>query len=584
METPAHNGAAAVDAYVAASIPAASTAAVNSATVAPSAELDYAAQRQDVAIDPLPSDALCVSPPTMAQVPLPRLEDGVETAAPSAGTPLPSLSATTTTSAVARESSHPHLHLLHIIQQQQERIAVLQTSLAHASRSAQRSSEALESLQGKQRVPACTGRIRPVGVASSPVGRASAPLPSTAEMASAVANTVRWADSVAVTAMPTSPVSCGSFTEWKDDVPQVVCCSHTPSSPSTSPATFSPLPVILLDITSMFTTRSTRAAAAQPEAQQSSPSTHRRSSETQTYSVATEAATPTDDDIAGSSDAARQLVDRLRGELAGARRRLQAAGTSVLSYRSSILALEQSSAPGASSREPADAVSCNGGPGASHRLDSVPGVDGASCEGAATECIGHDDTRKDMEELQRLRLLLRFSELKKDSDRLAEVEGALRESSAAQLRLRQRCNSLEHENSQRGDCLRAIASCVETTLAASSNGTFGHRRDDSTATATPPIELSDSLVSLLRYVLHLCTDAALTPGAHKEPLPLPYPSLPKARQSSVQSRQDRLHKAVSDSRDGRRSLPLRPPSRMASWHGSGAAAAAGLGERRASKH
>ncbi|CAJ1987444.1 hypothetical protein conserved [Leishmania donovani] len=521
----------------------------------------------------------------MAQVPLPRLEDGVEAAAPSVGTPVPSLSATTTITAVARESSHPHLHLLHIIQQQQERIAVLQASLAHAARSAQRSSEALESLQGKPRVPACTGRIRAVGVASSPAGRASAPLASIAEVTSAVANTVRWADSVAATPMPTSPVSCGSFTEWKDDLPQAECCSHTPSPPSIAPATFSPLPVVLLDITSMFTTRSTRAAAAHPEMQPSSLSTHRRSSETQTDSVATEPTTPTDKYIGGSSGATRQLMDQLRGELAGAQRRLPTADTSVLWRRASMLALQQSCAPGASSREPADAVSsCNGGSGASRRFDSVPGGDGASCEGAATECIVHDDKRKDMEELQRLRLLLRFSELKKDSDRLAEVEDALRESSSAQLRLRQRCDFLEHENSQRGDCLRAIASCVETTLAASSSGTVGNRRDGSTATAAAPIEMSDKLVSLLRYVLHLCTDAALSPSAHKAPLPLPHPSPPKARQSSVHSRQDRLHKAVSDSRDGGRSLPLRPPSRMASWHGSGAAAATALGERRASKH
>ncbi|TPP53102.1 hypothetical protein CGC20_29990 [Leishmania donovani] len=506
METLAHQDAAAVDAYVEASIPAASTAVVNSATVTPSTELDYAAQRQDVVKETLPSDAFCVSPPTMAQVPLPRLEDGVEAAAPSVGTPVPSLSATTTITAVARESSHPHLHLLHIIQQQQERIAVLQASLAHAARSAQRSSEALESLQGKPRVPACTGRIRAVGVASSPAGRASAPLASIAEVTSAVANTVRWADSVAATPMPTSPVSCGSFTEWKDDLPQAECCSHTPSPPSIAPATFSPLPVVLLDITSMFTTRSTRAAAAHPEMQPSSLSTHRRSSETQTDSVATEPTTPTDKYIGGSSGATRQLMDQLRGELAGAQRRLPTADTSVLWRRASMLALQQSCAPGASSREPADA-------------------------------------RKDMEELQRLRLLLRFSELKKDSDRLAEVEDALRDS-----------------------------------------GTVGNRRDGSTATAAAPIEMSDKLVSLLRYVLHLCTDAALSPSAHKAPLPLPHPSPPKARQSSVHSRQDRLHKAVSDSRDGGRSLPLRPPSRMASWHGSGAAAATALGERRASKH
>lgn len=580
-----HHDAAAVDAYAEASIPASSTAVVNPTTVAPSAELDYAAQRQDAAIDTLPSDAFCVSPPTMAQVPHPRLEDGVETAAPSAGTPVPSLSATTTTTAVARESSHPHLHLLHIIQQQQERIAVLQASLAHAARSAQSSYEALESLQGKPRVPACTGRIRAVSVASSPVGRASAPLASIAEVASAVANTVRWADSVVVTPVPTSPVSCGSFTEWKDDLPQAECCSHTPSSPSTAPATFSPLPVVLLDITSMFTTRSTPAAAAHPEMQPSSLSTHRRSSETQTDFVATESTTPTDKDIGGSSDATRQLMDQLRGELAGAQRRLPTADTSVLWHRASMLALQQRCSPNVSSREPADAVSsCHGDSGASRRVDSVSGVDGASCEGAATECLVHDDKRKDMKELQRLRLLLRFSELKKDSDRLAEVEGALRESSAAQLRLRQRCDCLERENSQRGDCLRAIVSCIETTLAASSSGTVGNRRDGSTATAAASIEMSDRLASLLRYVLHLCTDAALSPSAHKSPLPLPHPSPPKARQSTVQSRQDRLHKAVSDSRHGGRSLPFRPLSRMASWNGSGAAAAAALGERRASKH
>ncbi|GET87200.1 hypothetical protein, conserved [Leishmania tarentolae] len=584
MEASTHHNTAAIDTYVEASIPEDSSAAVNSRTLEPLAEIDYVTKRHDAAIDTQQSDAFWVSPPTVAQAPLPRLENGVATATPSAGAPVPTLCATATTNTVEWESSHPHMHLLHIIKQQQERIATLHASLEHAVRSVQRSSEALESLQGMPCAAARTGRIHARGVASPPLYPASAPSASIAEVTSAVSKAVRWADSVTSTPVRTSPVSCGSFTEWKDDLPQEECCSHILSSPSIAPAMLSPLPVVLLDITSMFRTRSTRAAAAHPELRRPSLSTNRQSSETQTDAVATEPTTPTGNDMGDSSGATRQLVDQLRGELADTQQRLQATEMSASSLRARMLALQQNVASGASCRAPVNTVSsCRDELGASSKADAVSGVDGLSCEGASPECLGHEELRKDMEELRRLRLLLRFSELKKDSDRLAEIESALQVSSAAQLRLKQRCDRLVHENAQRLDCLRAIASCIGTTLTAEGKGTSGNRTDAKAAHAAAPIKMPDSLANLLRYVLHLCTDAALSPGAHRAPLPLPHAFPPKDRQPSEQSRQNRLHKAVSESRDGGRSLPCRPPSRRASWQDPRSKAAVRLGEQRASK-
>ncbi|KAG5482977.1 hypothetical protein LSCM4_07186 [Leishmania orientalis] len=580
MATAAHRDAA-VDGCVKASATRDSTAAGNSATFALSGELDQATQRRGVAVESLSSDAFDSSP-TVAQGPLRRVGDGVESVKCSVSTYAPLLATTDTIAVTERGSAHTHPHLLHIIQQQQERIATLQASLVHTAKSAQRSSEALESLWCNPRVSARTGRARAVGVPSPPVGRVSPPLASVAEVTSAVAATVRWADSVDATLMLPSPVSRDGFTVCKDDLPALKRCSFTPSSPSTAPATCAPLPVVLLDITSMFTTRPTRAVAVHPSLQQSLLSTHRRSSHTQTEWVAAESAALSDRGSGGSADAKEQLAVQLRSELAKAQRRLQEAETLIMSLRASVLALQhQQSAPSASSA-PADAVSFpNGATGNSRRLSSD--MDRVRCGGGAAEDRMYSVARKDMEELQRLRVLLRFSELKKDSDRLASVENALRESSAARQHLRKRCECLEHEKAQRGSCLRAVVCCVETTLATLKNGAFGNRRDDITAAAAATVALPDKLVAVLKHVLRLCADSAPSPGAQKAPLPMQRPSPPQARQSFARLHQDRLHKAVSDSRDGGRPLPHRPPSQRSSWRGSGAAAAAALGERRVRK-
>ncbi|KAG5509199.1 hypothetical protein GH5_06278 [Leishmania sp. Ghana 2012 LV757] len=579
MATAAHR-AAAVGGCVEASTTRDSTAAGNSATFALSGELDQATQRRGVAVESLSSDAFCSSP-TVAQGPLHRVGDGVESVKCSVSTSAPLLATTDTIVATERGSAHTHPHLLHIIQQQQERIATLQASLAHTAKSAQRSSEALESLWCNPRVSARTGRARAVGVPSSPVGRVSPPLASVAEVTSAVAATVRWADRVDATLMLPSPVSRDGFTECKDDLPALKRCSFSPSSSSTAPATCAPLPVILLDITSMFTMRPTRAVAVHPSLQQSLLSTHRRSSHTQTEWVAAESAALSDRGTGGSADVKEQLAVQLRSELAKAQRRLQEAETLIMSLRASVLALQHQHSAPSTSPAPADAVSFpNGATGDSCRLSSD--IDRARCGGAAEDRM-YSVARKDMEELQRLRVLLRFSELKKDSDRLASVENALRESSAARLHLRKRCECLEHEKAQRGSCLRAVVCCVETTLATLKNGAFGNRRDDITAAAAATVALPDKLVAVLKHVLRLCADSAPSPGAQKAPLPMQRPSPPQARQSFVRLHQDRLHKAASDSRDGGGPLPHRPPSQRPSWRGSGAAAAAALGERRVRK-
>ncbi|CAJ1039098.1 hypothetical protein Q4I32_000032 [Leishmania shawi] len=589
METSLHHDAEAADACVKVSFPSVSTATLNPAAVAPPVALEAVAQRQGVARDTLPPNALCSSPSSMTQVPLLRLEAGVETAASVSTSVLSLNTATATTTAAARASSHSHPHLLHIIQQQQERIATLHASLERAVKSAQRSCAALESLHCKPHVPTRTGRIHTVGAALSSVNCASSSsCASIAEVMPAVATTVRWTDSIAATPMSSSPVSRDSITEWKGDSPPPECSPHVPSSSFIAPPTCSVLPVILLDITSMFTTRSTGAvaAAAHLNGLQSPVSTHRRCSDTQTDSVATESTTSNDKVTGGSRDMTGTLVDQLRGELAEAQRRLQTTEGSVKFLRARMFALQkQCCGPGASSCESADIVFFpDDSAGTSSRRDPVCRVGGASCPEAAAEYIIDGDVRKDMEELRRLRLLLRFSELKKDSDRLAGVVDALHESSAAQLHLQKRCDRLEHEKAQGRDCLRAIASCIERTLAASGKSTTDNRSDDSTAAAAAPSAMPDESVSVLKYVLRLCTDLVLSSGPHTAPLPLLHSAPLQARQSPLQRRQDRLHRAVSDSRDVVRPLPCRPPSRKASWRDpSATAAAAARGERRASE-
>ncbi|KAG5482798.1 hypothetical protein LSCM1_06828 [Leishmania martiniquensis] len=583
MSTAAHRDAAAVGGHIEVSFTGAFDAPADPTIVTHSDELNHGAQFQGVVVDTLTLNA-SGSPPAVAQVPLPGLGGNVESLTTSRGSPALLSTATNTTAATTRGSSHTHPHLLHIIKQQQQRIATLQALLARIAKGAQHSYEALGSLRCQSCASARAGRDLVTDVASPVVGGASPLLALVAEVSSAVAATVRWADCVAATPMLPSPVSRDGFTEWRDDSPEPKCCSLTPSSPSTAPATCSLLPVILLDITSMFTTRSARAVAARPDLREPPLSTHRRCSDTQTEWAATEFTTLSDKGTSGSGDAAGRLVNQLRGELAELQRRLKEAEALISSLRAATLALQhQGSAPGASC-ESADVVtSPKSGAVDASRIASVSDVSRARCDGAAAERLVYGNASKEMEELQRLRLLLRFSELKKDSDRLAEVESALREASAAQSRLQSRCDRLEHEKTQRGSCLRAIASCVETALGSLSNGAFGNRRDDNTAAAAAMVALPDKLVAVLRYILRLCTDAAPSPGAQKASSPMQRPSRLQALKALVRPRQGRLQKALSDSREGGQPLPPRSSPRRTSWRGSGEAAAAALGERRGRK-
>ncbi|KAG5509049.1 hypothetical protein JKF63_06057 [Porcisia hertigi] len=573
MAVSAHHDAVAFYAYDDARFPEASTVAV-----APSAAFQ-AAQGQSGESNTPPLDAFFGSPLTLAKVPLTRLENDVQTKAFALSAPVPS---STTTPAARGTSPHSHQHLLRIIQQQQERIATLQTSLEQAARSAQHSSEALEALKGKRCASVRQGRISHVSPSPSP--SSSSPLASTSGAVSTVAATVRWADSAA--AVLRVPQAQEPFPEFQDDSPRPDCGSLACSLPSAAPAKCSTLPVILLDITSMFTTKSAHAGATRTHSQQPKPSAQRQSTDTQTECVAAESATHIDSGTHDSSDAMERLVDQLRSELDESQRKQHAAESSIVSLRASMLALKQRHAvSGVSSCRSSDAVSpSNDSAGASRDVGVVSGANRVTGKDGPEKSVVYQGANKEAEELRRLRLLLRFSELKKDSDRLEGVENTLRECSAARLHLQERCDGLVREKEQLRVRLQEIASSIETVLASTNSSAWRNRIDDRASATSVPLWISGSPMAFLESVLRMCREGAAPPvGGQKAPPPSAHVSPPPSQQSSVPLRQHRLHQALSDSRDD----GVLPPSsllpRKASWLGTPASAAAVHGQRRASK-
>ncbi|KAK7196564.1 hypothetical protein NESM_000594600 [Novymonas esmeraldas] len=459
-------------------------------------------------------------PPPLLMTPAVTKEEGCTLAVASDTSGGGDLTLPPVRSSAAGDASHSHPHLLRLLAQQQARIAALQASLARAVESARHASEVFESLPGRRCSTAAATRVQTTKDAppASPTSRAAA-----VAAVPAVAASVRWADVVA--AVPPSVSSATGVDEVDTSPPSP---SPSPERGShTAPTSCSVLPVILLDVTSMFTTRT--AAVTTPS---TAPPRHRRSMETQTEPAA-----------------AAELV--------------------------------------AGEAWPPSCEPCTAAAGGSKRFGAAAGRDVAPQDRESVDAA-HTYSQRDMEELHRLRLLLRFSELKKDSDRLTSVEEALRISSAAQQRLRQRCERLEREATLRGDCLRAVASCVESTLAAAGRAALPahHRSDASTAAAPVPVSspIPEDLVTVLEYMRRLCTDAAPSPGGCAEPPPCLRPSPPL--HVAMLSRQDRVHKAIRECRDGGRPLLSRPPSRTASWRGSDGGSSADvavLDERRASK-
>lgn len=475
---------------------------------------------------------------------------------------------------------HAHSHLLHIIQHQQERIARLTAALAHSAASHQHVTDALGRVQQQQhpRQPPhrCGGAC---GAAPSTHAAVRLSVESVTAAASAA---VRWAD-VAATVTdaaaaaadaggPLSTEADGEAAAHHEAPVDAVPWGAAPGVSAAAPS-ITPQPVILLDITSMFTTRLHHDVAAAPL------KSVRRSMDTQTD------CDPADSPHAAAAAAA---VEQLQRDLDVTKRRLREAEAAAQAARCVTAATAASAVLTCPAALP-------GSPATASLADALADLSDAGVP---------LDGSKDLAELRRLRLLLRFSELKKDSDRLAGAEEALQESAAAQLRLRQRCDRLEHEKAQRGDCLRAIASFIHTTLAAARadpphlhRGGIGPFRTAAAAAAaaTPTIAplLSADVVAVLEYVLRLCTDAVpptSTEPPHFTPMPPPPVPLPCASDDGEAWRQDRLHKAVVDGRSGaggHRPPPCRPPSRRASWRAGGSsssfAAAEGLGERRASK-
>lgn len=231
------------------------------------------------------------------------------------------------------------------------------------------------------------------------------------------------------------------------------------SSASPSPTSISVSPVIMVDISSMF---STRPLVCRPAEQTGRGAASCFSPPRQEKEVQTEEGS--DPDTSPVDTSALLTMEQLRSENEAIAEQLDKADLLIEELR------KHRSCP-----------RCRGPKGASALFLSSEGCTQAHSDVAETSA-------KDAE-LRRLRLLLRFSELKKDSDRLAQTEEKLSRIAEEMRALQHRnCNLLSQRETQ-DQCLRSIASCAETAILSSSSG----------ASTT-------ELMSVLRYIQCLCSD------------------------------------------------------------------------------